>query len=59
MELTASPSKPGGVLGVVPGIIGSIEAAETIKIITDSGEPLRNRLFTIDVLTLKTEILEF
>ena len=38
-----------GVLGVVPGIIGSMMANETIKLITGIGEPLRNRLLTFDV----------
>ena len=58
-ELISRPQKTGGVLGAVPGIIGCIEAAETIKIITGCGEPLRNKLFTIDILTLKSDILEF
>ena len=38
-----------GVLGVVPGIIGSMMANEIIKLITGIGEPLRNRLLTFDV----------
>ena len=38
-----------GVLGVVPGIIGSMMANETIKLITGIGEPLINRLLTFDV----------
>jgi len=38
-----------GVLGVVPGIIGSMMANETIKLITGIGEPLINRLLAFDV----------
>ena len=38
-----------GVLGVVPGIIGSMMANEIIKLITGIGEPLINRLLTFDV----------
>jgi sulfur-carrier protein adenylyltransferase/sulfurtransferase len=40
-----------GVLGVLPGIIGTMMAAETIKLITAIGEPLINRLLTYNVLT--------
>src|SRR5205085_10208596 len=39
-----------GVLGVLPGIIGSIQALEAIKLILDLGEPLRGRLLAYDAL---------
>jgi molybdopterin/thiamine biosynthesis adenylyltransferase len=39
-----------GVLGVLPGIIGSIQALEAIKMILDLGEPLVGRLLTYDSL---------
>ena len=39
-----------GVLGVLPGIIGSIQALETIKLLLDIGEPLRGRLLAYDAL---------
>jgi len=39
-----------GVLGVLPGIIGTMMANETIKIITGIGEPLINQLFTYNAL---------
>jgi molybdopterin/thiamine biosynthesis adenylyltransferase/rhodanese-related sulfurtransferase len=39
-----------GVLGVLPGIVGSIQALEAIKIILDLGEPLRGRLLAYDAL---------
>ena len=39
-----------GVLGVLPGIIGSIQAVETIKLILNLGEPLVGRLLTYDSL---------
>jgi sulfur-carrier protein adenylyltransferase/sulfurtransferase len=39
-----------GVLGVLPGIIGSIQAVETIKLLLDLGEPLVGRLLTYDAL---------
>ena len=40
-----------GVLGVLPGIIGSMQANETIKLITGIGQPLINRLLTYNSLT--------
>lgn len=44
----------GGVLGVLPGIIGSLQASEVIKIITGVGEPLSGRFFTFDALQFET-----
>ncbi|HVH11078.1 MAG TPA: molybdopterin-synthase adenylyltransferase MoeB [Gemmatimonadales bacterium] len=43
----------GGVLGVLPGIIGSIQAMETIKLILDVGESLIGRLVLFDALRLQ------
>jgi len=42
----------GGVLGVLPGIVGSIQAAEAIKLITGAGEPLIGRMLLFDALTM-------
>jgi adenylyltransferase/sulfurtransferase len=42
-----------GVLGVLPGIIGSIQATEAIKWILDLGEPLVGRLLLFDALKLE------
>jgi molybdopterin/thiamine biosynthesis adenylyltransferase len=39
-----------GVLGVLPGIVGSIQAVETIKLILELGDPLVGRLLTYDAL---------
>src|SRR5205809_4410623 len=39
-----------GVLGVLPGIIGSIQALETIKLLLDIGDPLIGRLLAYDAL---------
>jgi molybdopterin/thiamine biosynthesis adenylyltransferase len=39
-----------GVLGVLPGIIGSIQALETIKLLLGIGEPLIGRLLAYDSL---------
>ncbi|MEP7259512.1 MAG: molybdopterin-synthase adenylyltransferase MoeB, partial [Flavitalea sp.] len=44
----------GGVLGVLPGIIGSLQASEVIKVITGVGETLSGRFFTFDALQFET-----
>jgi sulfur-carrier protein adenylyltransferase/sulfurtransferase len=44
----------GGVLGVLPGIVGSIQALEAIKWIVGVGEPLVGRLLLVDALRMKT-----
>jgi molybdopterin/thiamine biosynthesis adenylyltransferase len=41
-----------GVLGVLPGIIGSIQAVETIKVILGLGDPLIGRILAIDTLEM-------
>ena len=44
----------GGVLGVLPGIIGSLQALEVIKVITGVGETLSGKFFTFDALQFET-----
>jgi molybdopterin/thiamine biosynthesis adenylyltransferase/rhodanese-related sulfurtransferase len=41
----------GGVLGVLPGVIGSLQANEALKLALDIGEPLVGRLLLFDALT--------
>jgi adenylyltransferase/sulfurtransferase len=41
-----------GVLGVLPGMIGAIQAAETMKLILGIGSPLVNRLLLVDALSM-------
>ena len=43
----------GGVLGVLPGIIGTIQAMETIKLVLKIGEPLVGRFLIFDALRMK------
>jgi molybdopterin/thiamine biosynthesis adenylyltransferase/rhodanese-related sulfurtransferase len=43
----------GGVLGVLPGIVGTIQAAETLKLILGRGEPLVGRLLLFDALAMR------
>ena len=43
----------GGVLGILPGLLGVIQATETIKLILKSGDPLIGRLLLVDALGMK------
>ena len=59
--LFPTPPPPGmvpscsevGVLGVLPGVIGVIQATETIKLIVGQGEPLIGRLVMYDALAMR------
>jgi sulfur-carrier protein adenylyltransferase/sulfurtransferase len=59
--LFPTPPPPGmvpscsevGVLGVLPGVIGVIQATETIKLIVGQGEPLVGRLLMYDALAMR------
>lgn len=48
----------GGVIGVLPGIIGSMQTNEVIKVITGIGDPLSGRLFLFDALSFETRTLK-
>jgi sulfur-carrier protein adenylyltransferase/sulfurtransferase len=43
----------GGVLGVLPGVIGTLQATEVIKLLAGIGEPLLGRLLLYDALNLR------
>ncbi|MFN8103761.1 MAG: molybdopterin-synthase adenylyltransferase MoeB [Acidimicrobiia bacterium] len=47
-----------GVLGVLPGIIGSIQALEAMKLVLDIGEPLVGKLLTVDTLDMSFRTLK-
>lgn len=47
-----------GVLGVLPGIVGSLQAAETIKLILGIGEPLVGRLLMFDALEMDFRVMK-
>ena len=65
-DIFPEPPAPGtvlncaeaGVLGVLPGIIGSMQANEVIKIITEIGEPLDGRLFLFDAKDFTSRTLK-
>ena len=48
----------GGVLGVLPGIIGSMQALEVIKVLSGVGEPLSGRIFIYDALDFSSHTLK-
>ena len=65
-DLFPSPPPPGlvpscaegGVIGVLPGILGSLQANEVIKVLTGFGEPLVGRLFLFDAAAFETRTLK-
>ena len=48
-----------GVLGVLPGVLGAIQATEAIKLITGIGTPLIGRLLTYDALAMRFDEFRF
>jgi len=48
----------GGVLGILPGLVGVIQATETIKLILGIGEPLIGRLLIVEALAMKFRTLK-
>lgn len=57
--LCSSPRGTNGVLGTVPGVVGTIQASEAIKLLAGFGRLLDGKLFTINLKTLQTEIIDF
>ncbi len=48
----------GGVIGVLPGIMGSLQANEVIKIAAGIGQPLSGKLLMLDAATLQANVLK-
>lgn len=48
-----------GVLGVLPGLVGTAQATETLKVILGLGEVLSGRLWIFDALTFQSRLLRF
>ncbi|WP_026463190.1 molybdopterin-synthase adenylyltransferase MoeB [Adhaeribacter aquaticus] len=56
----ASPNcAESGVIGVLPGIVGSMQANEVIKLVTGVGETLAGRLLLYDALTAESRIIRY
>ncbi len=47
------PDQTAGVIGAAPGLAGSIQAMETVKLLLDIGTPLKNRLLRISGLDMR------
>jgi sulfur-carrier protein adenylyltransferase/sulfurtransferase len=65
-DLFPSPPPPGlvpscaegGVIGVLPGILGSLQALEVIKVLSGVGDTLDGRLFLFDAASFQTRIVK-
>lgn len=58
-NLCNTPRITSGVLGTVPGVVGTIQASEAIKLLAGFGDLMDGKLFTINLQTLQTEIIDF
>lgn len=66
-DLFPAPPPPGlvpscaeaGILGTLPGVIGTLQAMEVIKLITGIGEPLIGRLLLYDALAARFETVRY
>lgn len=66
-DLFANPPAPefvsscaeGGIIGVLPGILGSMQALEIIKIVIGKGQVLSGKVFIFDALSMHSRILSF
>lgn len=57
-EKELKKSTPPGVLSPIVGVVGSYQASEVVKLITNQGEPLIGKLLTVDLLKNQTQIFE-
>ena len=48
----------GGVFGVIPGLVGSIQATETIKLVLGTGDTLSGRLLVIDAMRMRFRVIQ-
>lgn len=56
-ETPEEPTMPLGVMGVLPGIIGSMQACEVLKIILEEGDILSGKLLVYDALTVNCNVI--
>ncbi len=57
-EILAMPHPGKQVVGVTPAMVGSVEAAQVIQLICGYGEPLIDRLWTIDLTNMQSYIID-
>lgn len=58
-EGLSPPCAETGVLGVLPGVIGTLQATEVLKLLLDIGEPLLGRLLLYDALAARFDTIEY
>lgn len=58
-EGTVPSCAEAGILGVVTGIMGTMGAAEAIKLVTGAGDPMAGRLLLVDVLRMRFEEIRY
>ncbi len=56
---TVPVCEDAGILGIVPGIVGTIMAAEALKLILEIGDPLVGRLLLVDVMAMRLEEIAY
>ncbi len=58
-EATLSMPHPGkAVLGTTPGVVGSVEASQVLMLVTEIGEPLIDKIWTVDLGTMQSYVIE-
>lgn len=57
--LLSLPKTVKGVIGAVPGVTGALQACEVIKCVAGCGNLLAGKLFTINLLTMESETIQF
>lgn len=57
-QLCSAPKPVPGVLGATPGVIGSMQAAEAVKVLLDMEGTLDGKLFYINLLTFETHLIQ-
>lgn len=58
-SLCALPPRVAGVLAPTAGVVGTLQAAEAMKLIVGVGETLEGRLLTMDLMTMESELISF
>ena len=58
-EATLSMPHPGkAVLGTTPAVVGSVEACQVLQLVAEMGEPLVDKLWTVDLSTMMSYVIE-
>ena len=56
---TVAPCAEAGVLGALPGVMGSLMALEVVRAITGFGEPLVGKLLLVDAMTMRFDVMRY